>query len=102
MLMRVLLTGRSVVRVLFGAAVVLGCAPRPETTVVHLAEPSPVPPPPPAEPEPELEPPPPAAAPNRVPDDDGAPDPHGTADRARELFEEGAEAYAQGDFPKAR
>jgi hypothetical protein len=69
--------------------------------VIHLADP----PPPAPSTEPELEPPSEAARRPMPPDvsDDHNLDLHDTdRERARELFQEGAEAYQQSDWPRAR
>jgi len=99
----VIAAGRRRWLALAGFALALGCAPRPDTTVVHLAEPpapvaassaEPAPEPPPA--------PPPTVSPRSSPTDDDHDVREADRARARELFDQGAEAYAQGDFPKAR
>lgn len=90
---------------LAGVALAIGCAPRPDTTVVHLTEPAAPIAASSAEPLPELPPaPPPTLSPRPAPalDDGGLDVQEADRARARELFEQGAEAYAQGDFPKAR
>lgn len=89
--------------VIVAGALALGCAPHQDTTVVHVADPAPAPADPPEEPalDPAAEP---SALVPRPPPDMG--DPFEAQDsahaRARELFEQGAEAYAQGDYPTAR
>jgi hypothetical protein len=94
-------------RVILAGTLVLGCTPHQDATVVHVSDPPPAP----AGsseplPEPELEPIPEPRLPlpwQLAPKVDAPRDPVDAARaRARELFQEGAEAYAQGDFPKAR
>lgn len=89
------------------AATFLACAaaePR-DTTVVHLTDPVPTTAPLAADPT-LLDPEPAPRTPRRAaspPDDSPARDPHeADRERARDLFQQGAEAYQQGDFVKAR
>ena len=90
---------------LVASAPALGCGAHSEVTVVRLTEAAPGrggAATPPEEPLPPMPPPRPRSRPDQ--DHNEAPDsPDGDPSaKARELFELGAEAYAQGDFPKAR
>lgn len=84
------------------AAIVIGCGPHPETAVVHVADAAPSAPAP-LDPDPPQEPASPPAQPSERPieqrlDPDGK---EADRERARALFAQGAEAYAQGDFTRA-